>query len=311
MRCRGARRPAPRSRRGVPPGVRSSRESRRGTLPTRRPDRRTPCAVTPAPHARLDELDAAEGQLLCVVDEDDLDPIEHGEPGGRGRAPVRPPRGRGRRHRDAHRACRRAPRGTPRRTRRARSRHRARAVRRARGGPRARSRGSCTRRGSVRTSVRKPFVPRMAGPSHCGQRPRPCALVLGVAVEEVLDERSSSPPVSSCGGSASAATRAGAHELEGERGDRPRRRARRRPPDGEREPVAQRRGRLAGRGEHEDRVGVDTALDERRDAGDEGRRLAGAGGSDHHTADSSEAGRRPRAEPRPARSPRRILPSTP
>ena len=172
---------------------------------------------------------------------------------------LRRPRARVPRHPGARRACRRAPRGTRRRTTPAPpSTGIACALAERAQRARARCPSVVHSARNVRTSVRKPFVPRMAGAEPLRPAAAAVGLVLGVAVEQVLDELilvAAGEQLRRLGArqrTAAARTSWKANDAT-DRASGPGRRA----ADREREPVAQRRRRLPRRGQHEDRVGVD------------------------------------------------------
>ena len=120
-----------------------------------------------------------------------------------------------------------------------------------------------------------------------GQPLRPATqaidFVFGVAVEKVLDQLILIAAGEQLGRLVARSHLGRADELVRERGDRPRQRTGGRAADREREPVAKRRGRLARRGQHEQRIGIDARLDKCRDPRHERGRLAGARGADHDT----------------------------
>ncbi len=217
----------PASRRGARPGARSSRASRRGTLPTRRPDRRTrarrsrarrtprrsstpPSVSSCASSTSTISTRSSAARPRAAAVRTQPDRLAH-EPGGIAMRAA---------HAGAHLEVLRE-------ERRQRDpgiepvplAERAQA-------PRARCRASCTRRGTC--------APRCGSPSCRGWRaratpasvPRPARSSSASPSSRSWMSWSSSPPVSSCGGSASARDRRRPHELEGERGDRPRERAR-------------------------------------------------------------------------------------
>ena len=157
-------------------------------------------------------------------------------------------------------------------------------VGRARGAGRARCPRVVHSARNVRTSVRKPFVDRgWPAPSHSGQRPRPSASSSASPSSRSWMSWSSSPPVSSCGGSSPAATSAARTSWNAnEATDRAS------GPEVARPTASASRSRSAV-AVWRDGVSTSSAsgstprLDQRRDPRDERGRLAGARGADHDT----------------------------
>ena len=224
----------------------------------------------------LEQFDAAEGELLRVVDED------------RAHAPRRAPRRRagrqraGEAHRLAHETRSVAVRPAQPREHRlivdreGRQGHPDLAIRTLASGGEGRRRDAERRAlGEERAQLRtEPAGGADLGAEPRGPAPRALRLVLGVAVEEVLHD-----PVLVGSGEQLRLVETGvhrvrAHQLIGEGRHRARERARRRDAHRDREAVAQRRRRLPGGREHEHLLGRETRREQRAHTGDDGRGLA-------------------------------------